>query len=330
MGIRFPVKTFLPAPSRLRLIVCMAASLLLGACNLNFDLNSVQLTNGASDTGADVDANISLDTGPGDTSPADAADTSLGDTSPSDTGTPDADADATNVDADATPDVSVRSCAGNLGAIRGTCDPNRPSDCSATQSCSLRAVLINNQIDRFETTCANNSDFGTAQQGDSCTSVSDCAPGLFCVNWPSPDPRGRVCAKPCALQSGAGCDEATEYCTNPFSDKLSGIGFCTARCDPYTADACSVGQTCTPDYNYPDETCLPNFRCLSNLQTPTKAAGDTCSRANHETDGCAGGLICAPLSGGDTCVQPCHDVSDCAPNAECVDLDGWNFKYCTP
>jgi len=272
----------------------------IGGCdNFSFDVSSVQLR--------EPD---------GGSPPRDTADTS-------DLGEPDG-ADV--------PDVDIpppRNCEGALTNIDG-CDPSDPSACGGSETCTPRPL-------NDRAVCVRDGEFGDGGRGSECElggERRDCDAGLHCVDWTvTSDPRSTVCSSFCVLASGAGCAE-DEFCTNPFGeDRLEGLGFCTERCDPADPDSCPANADCVLDPNYPEDTCKPEFRCISTVDAPDRAVGASCDRTNVPEDGCGDDLVCAPVGaeGGDVCVRPCstETAEAVCEGAECVESEGpWEISFC--
>lgn len=204
------------------------------------------------------------------------------------------------------------------------CDPTLIEGCPTGGHCNLRV----NADFELQLLCGD-SETGTGTRGDSCRQVADCALTFTCFDWSfqSPDPRGAQCAKFCVLETNEGC-RADEFCTSaPAVPNVEGYGWCTPRCDPYDAAACPEGQTCSIDFNYPESTCVPEFRCVA--VSDAQRAGATCG-PGAQVATCARGLTCYELSPADfECVQPCADDASCSGGQVCAPPAGpWKLRFC--
>lgn len=228
-------------------------------------------------------------------------------------------------------------CLEDQGENQGSCDPVNETGCDFdSEHCTMTLVFSGGTPSHFETTCDDKDDAGSLSEGESCSSGSDCAEGLFCIGWDSPDPRGQLCSRMCDRNTQEGCAD-DEFCAHPFIDDdsggpgIEGIGFCSERCSPADPSACDSGQRCTAHPGFPEGMCTPNFQCLNNGGSGGKSEGSECDRAELTQDGCPSGLTCAPVGeeGQDLCVEPCQSDSDCA-DAACINApDPWSpIRYC--
>jgi hypothetical protein len=328
-----------------RWTICIAAAIAAmlwgSACNLHFDLDSVEPTVSAD---RDADAQQPLDAS--DASHVDTPDTPTSPDTPDEDSTPTPDSggeDASNIesctsDNDCTEDEdcngevcvpsttcggdppAARNCTGNLGSVEGECDPLACDGCNADHTCMLRLRFDNGVPDAFVASCVEDTEIGDGMPDQSCESAGDCGPRTLCVTWDAPDPRSRVCSRLCDLESGHGCPSGY-FCTNPLEDTLGGLGFCTRSCDPLQ-DACGGSEVCAYDPNYPDQTCLREFRCLRNGGFSGKGQGDPCDAAALHENGCPPGFLCVPGSTSTTCQKPCSSSNECDDPSTCQGAPG--------
>lgn len=196
------------------------------------------------------------------------------------------------------PDLEGRPTACNPVLQTGACNFN-------DETCTLRLTFANGAPSHFKVECRTRPFSGTPVDSP-CSQDDECTEGAYCTSWEKPDPRGRVCSRFCDLASGEGCN-ANEFCTNPYDDLLEGFGFCTPRCDPLDAKACPQGAACAPDFELGQNSCHPNFRCLQNGGTSQKSTGSPCNTADLHTDGCPKDLTCIE----NQCAKPCATSDDC-------------------
>ena len=231
-------------------------------------------------------------------------------------------------------------CVEDQGQNPGSCHPIEQTGCDFdTEHCTMTLVFSGGTPSHFETTCESIDEAGDMAEGESCSSGSDCAEGLFCIGWDSPDPRGQICSRMCDRHTQEGCGD-DEFCSNPFFDAdddgldIEEIGFCSTRCAPDPPDTCGSGQRCTAHPGFPQAMCTPNFYCLSNGGSAGKSEGSECNRAELHLDGCPAGLTCAPVEEvgeefEDRCVEPCQKNSDCE-DGNCLNAPApWDaIRYC--
>ena len=285
----------------------------LGACNaLTFDVDSVRLA--APSASAD-----------GGVTPSDASVVEDATDAPQDVGGEEAEVSEVGIDAADSAEMGgpAPQCAVAQPVDPQTCDPTVTEGCPANGQCNLR---LGGDFE-LHVLC-NDGEAGTGERGDSCNEVGDCALTFTCFDWSfqAPDPRGRQCAKFCVLETNFGCDD-DEFCTSaPAVPEVEGYGWCTPRCDPYDPAACPQGQTCSIDFNYPDSTCSPEFRCVVSEAQPE---GSACGPGN-DVAACDRGLTCYGLSATEfRCVQPCTDATTCPDGQACAPAAGdWNLRYC--
>lgn len=331
-----------PTRWTIRIAAALAAVLWCSACNLHFDLDSVEPSVSAEDTDAGhLDVS---DTHHDSATDAPQTPDTTGEDAPT---TP----DATNADADATivegctgdddcpahhvcngeicvptpnctsDGASGRNCGGNLGTVEGECDPLSCEACDADQTCMLRLRFDGGHPDAFVASCLTDDEIGDGLPEQACGSAGDCGPRTLCVTWDAPDSRSRVCSRLCDLATGKGCPDGY-FCTNPLEDTLGELGFCTRSCNPQDNSDCAGSEVCAYDPNYPNQTCLREFRCLQNGGFSGKGQGDPCDAAALHTDGCPTGFLCVPDHSGDTCQKTCTSTNECDGQSSCQGAPG--------
>lgn len=233
-------------------------------------------------------------------------------------------------DADASSDAGTPDTGVDMGPSCGIdhpiddqrCNPTELGLCPENGICTLAIVGGPPPV----LTCIPDNGARVLVEGDPC-SGNDCAAGLTCVNWGllEPDPRGKVCAKFCELDTNKGCADG-QFCTsNAQLPPMDGIGVCRESCDPLDPSTCPDGS-CNVDYNYPAATCLPTFRCV---EPGIALVGDECGPSPDDSASCADGLVCYEVDIADfRCVQPCAADVDCAAGP-CTDPYGtYGLAHC--
>lgn len=233
---------------------------------------------------------------------------------------------------------TTTSCEVDPGELSGSCDLYPEQQCDfETQACTIIGLAEGNPPRiHFRTKCVEKGQLGDYESGQPCAHENQCQPGLFCTPWQAPAPQGRVCSKICRRYDHQGC-EADEFCVNPFANDeedaavFNRLGVCAKRCSPADRDACGTGESCAPDPSYPEGSCSPNFRCLTNGGARDKSVGSSCNRKELHNDGCPVGLACMPDENGtgDRCVRICRTNSDCSSSSGlCVQAaPPWQMMY---
>lgn len=312
MRLTFP-KSSTPTSARAAVpaLFCALFLLLLSACNLHFDVDSVeQPTEQTHDAGDLPELGPELEDCTADGT-LDCFGTCR------DTLTDPWNCGGCNITCEGFESCIDGQCLGTycpeLEGRPATCNPiQQAGGCNFNdQSCTLRLAFENGLPSHFAVECRTRP-FSQTPVDSPCTQDDECTDGSYCTSWEKPDPRGRVCSKFCDLASGEGCSY-NEFCTNPYPDLLEGIGFCTPRCDPLDARSCPQGTACTPDFDHGTNSCHANFRCLQNGNATDKSAGSSCNPYALHQDGCPAGLVCID----NQCTQPCATTDDCADGFAC-------------
>lgn len=130
---------------------------------------------------------------------------------------------------------------------------------------------------------------GSAKEGDPCTFLNSCEPGMACVNLPG----GSACALLCATDDDLHDKACKTICTDTFGTltDVEGVGFCKEKvpivpCDILKQD-CPEGQGCYLS--------MDGVTC--NTTTKGLAVNEDCKFANE----CAPGLVCI----NDICSKVC-------------------------
>ena len=302
----------------MKVSLCITLVFAIGCDGIGYDLDRVPLTHtDNSHSGFDAD-------GPDAPPPADMA-SDIGDTSAEpDTGD-DMSVDAADIP-DAGPDIDMpmSRCEIPQPLDPARCDPTRTGECPENGFCTFAVA----GVPPPQLLCVRRDLEGEGDVETPCSAVSDCLEGLTCVDWglQEADPRPKACTRYCELESGFGC-ASTEFCTKATSQPpADGIGYCTPSCDPYDPNACPTGQTCNVDYNYPNGTCHPQFRCVR--VEDTRAEGEPCGPGRLVAS-CGEDLICYEVSNADfRCVAPCQSAAECG-GSTCLPAQGpWELRFC--
>lgn len=200
---------------------------------------------------------------------------------------PAAAADAVAIDA---PARDAPSPAGNCRGPAGTgeCDVIA-QDCGGTNGCYFASTSAGAPP---MTLCAA---AGTGADGDACTAIENCQPGLFC------DPIDDVCRHYCCM--GTPCPSG-QICI-PIAE-AAGIGTCqtTDGCALVPQSGCGAEQGCWPVGGD------GSTSCFSAGSTPV---GGACATLN----GCVPGAGCYGMGGGGgMCVRFCRIGMD----ADCMGM----------
>ncbi|MCB9506214.1 MAG: hypothetical protein H6697_00950 [Myxococcales bacterium] len=217
------------------------------------------------------------------------------------------------------------TCEGAYGRIGEAgeiycCDVREP-DCPNGRRCQviqLPELRVSQCIDVI----------GDVAEGEACERVDglsghdDCAPGLFCANWGSPDPTQRACHRLCV--DAADCGDGAS-CLNLAA--FPPTGGCSPLCDPLAdPGTCADGARCgiisalAFNANVVSTACLP--------PTTNLGLGEQCPSA----DACAGRLQCAF----GVCREPCDPEHPCPDGQTCEAFVGTTPGFpeglgaCTP
>ncbi|MBA2660726.1 MAG: hypothetical protein H0U74_00400 [Bradymonadaceae bacterium] len=334
------------------LIICFFVALgvtAMGGCDLFFNVDEVRLSapivfdvnNGPGDVSDTSDAPPVLDVND-DADTAVLLDVSDASGLDADSSMPDADssmpdADASMPDADASgPDAEVSEppplCPVDHGTyVTTVCHIVNQTGCSSDRFCGLAGGPPPSITCALRTNSA-----GVRQLYESCGGNDKCIPGLGCINWQWPDPRGSMCSKYCLLSTGEGCS-ADAYCNRQAALlNTPDLGVCVPRCDPYAAGSCQAGEACTADYDHPALTCHPQFRCLRNGTASSTDYDSLClARSLHGNGlGCTPGRTCYPVFPEDRVIPGCVTedaqgkpiqcqscVTACTNDAKCIAIE---------
>jgi len=149
---------------------------------------------------------------------------------------------------------------------------------------------------------------GTRPEGNGCTGVSDCMPGLGCVNFSSsPTMPGNMCSRICATD--ADCASGA-LCVHTLGDgaggTVPGLRFCSRVCTPAPNAGCAPGLACTLF----QERVAP-MRVFTDCAGPV-GSGRQGFPCVDETD-CAGGFGCFDAGFGNECLSWCRVAAPSCP-----------------
>jgi hypothetical protein len=148
---------------------------------------------------------------------------------------------------------------------------------------------------------------GQGNDGDSCTSGSDCAPGFECVGTAG------TCRHYCceddvcnALSNGPYdtyfCDIAAEHAASGATVPICQLA---KGCQLFGMDQCGAGQECT----------IVDPGGGKNFMAACVDVGDVTEGHSCETHHCAEGLACLGSVGKRTCQEICDEQHPCSPNS---------------
>jgi hypothetical protein len=203
------------------------------------------------------------------------------------------------------PDTFVGTDAASSGCSETPCRILAPQcGCAAGQSCYPSGAMR---------VCAAT---GTRLEGNGCTTFSDCAPGLGCVNFSSDAARpGNMCSRVCA--SDADCASGA-ICVHTIDDgtggTVSGLQFCSRVCTPAPNTGCAPGLACTL---FQERAGL--MRIFTDCAGPV-GSGRQGTPCVDDID-CAAGFACFNTGVGNECLSWCRVASPSCPiGTACVSV----------
>lgn len=215
-------------------------------------------------------------------------------------------------DAGPSPDAALEVPArASLCSSTNTCkQPDDPTNCTNTtdggapmsDDASVEACRVGSD-DKLACTIA-----GTGENGASCTSASDCAPGYECVG--AGTCRHYCCDDmACAVlgqQSSQSffCDVDVEKAAPTVSVPVC---FEVQKCQPLGMNSCGMGQACT----------LVEINNGLELVATCDLAGNGVAGDSCETAHCADGYACIGSIGTRTCQQLCDYTHPCSGSLTC-------------
>jgi hypothetical protein len=189
---------------------------------------------------------------------------------------------------DGSPDRSTTACTVPDGA---TCTVAPQCGCAADETCGFSLFFGKGTPLDGNPSCIRST--GDKDAFTTCSSTSDCAPGLLCVQYVNTGGLG-VCNAPsavttdgypdCPLETRPGKPNAGVGFSWPIEGSEVGAIFaCSPRCDFMANTGCKTGMQCTV-YGFGANAAIPTCRPQGTL--PMKTA---CSTSD---DQCAPGLFC--------------------------------------
>ncbi len=181
----------------------------------------------------------------------------------------------------------------------------------------------------------------TGEVGSSCSTNTDCDPGLSCFDWPggycvqtscasSKDcPEGSFCLP--LLENGQACFQGcaeTGHCRPGYGCKaISELGGVTQQiCHPLTGDNLALGKMCEDA-----------AQCAGSMACEQLGPVRMCTISNcSNVDPCPEGSVCIALTSVPVCLPSCVVASDCDKAfddaidcQETKDIFGGTAKVCT-
>ncbi len=224
--------------------------------------------------------------------------------------------DAGTIDGFSTPDGGSGDAANptllarsSLCGASPVCTPDDPQTCegdagdASTESC--RMVLGTNQT--TEATCVA---AGQGDDGASCTSGADCAPGYECVGTGTC--RHYCCAdESCTTLTQNSSTYDTYFCDIAQEHASSGakvpVCMVVQHCSPLNPNQCGSGSTCT----------IVEINSGTNFVATCDTLGTAKLGESCETTHCAEGFACIGAIGQRSCQQLCNSTHPCGSNSTC-------------
>jgi hypothetical protein len=225
------------------------------------------------------------------------------------------DAGAGSTDAQSPPDASYE---GGFTAPQtrnslcgGECSPDDATSCTIDGGTSdagpeaCRVVLGANQS--TDATC---SPTGQGNDGASCQSGADCAPGYECVgtgtcrHYCCEDDSCTTMTQNSTTYDTYFCDVGTEHASSGAKVPVCQV---VVHCSPLKTDSCGPDQACT----------VVEIDSGSNFIATCDAVGTAKLGDSCETTHCAAGLACIGTIGQRVCQELCDNQNPCPANATC-------------
>ncbi len=221
-------------------------------------------------------------------------------------------------DMDAGPPTPAADAGLQVCGPAGECDLRDVDSCGDGQACVLLRRAMDDDAGAVEdatdpiATCVA---AGTGADGDPCTGLGQCLPGLDCTK-----PEDGQCRRHCCeLNTTRGCPHG-QFCRLSLNDALGQptgaalCGHCDA-CSPLGTD-CPDGQACYPLASTGDGAC---HACLPAGTLPTS---ETCDHSNE----CQPGAACVSIASQRRCIELCELESEgCGSEAQCTEVASMPF-----
>jgi hypothetical protein len=223
-----------------------------------------------------------------------------------------------------TPSTCMPDDDGEFHATGTVACATRPDAGAADAGASATARGCRIQKDRDASSIAPQCVSAAADQGEdgaSCKTGEDCAPGFDCVEGP----KGAVCRRYCCLGScgAASANGGATFCdVQKLVDLNTKAPVCMPlkHCNLLTAGECSDAETCAVVSDTGETGCV----AVGSAQV-----GDACDEAH-----CSVGLTCLGQAGNRKCYQLCRiGGAECGPMDECKTTSAFKdgaYGICQP